>query len=61
MKDLVYFEGPSLVQESVNILWSAWVVQLAEHTTLGLGSGHDLKVHEFKPCMDVCTDSVEPA
>ena len=29
--------------------------------TLGFGSGHDLMVCEFEPCIGVCAGSVEPA
>ena len=25
------------------------------------GSGHDLRVHEFKPCVGLCAHSSEPA
>ena len=39
----------------------AWVTQLVQHPTLEFGSGHDLKVCEFKPHVKLCADSVEPA
>ena len=26
------------------VVWGSWVAQLMEHPTLGLGSGHDLRV-----------------
>ena len=39
----------------------AWVAQWVEHLTLDFGSGHNLIVHEFKPGIGLCTDSVEPA
>ena len=29
--------------------------------TLDFGSGHDLTVCEFEPCVGLCTDNVEPA
>ena len=32
-----------------------------KHPTLGFGSGHDLTVCEFKPHVELCTDSVESA
>ena len=35
----------------------AWVVK---HLTPGFSLGHDLMVHEFKPHIGPCTDSVEP-
>ena len=34
---------------------------LAKHLALDLGSGHDLTVHEFEPCVRLCADSDEPA
>ena len=30
----------------------AWVSQLVKHTTLDLGSGHDLTVRGFEPCVE---------
>ena len=41
--------------------WDAWVAQSVKHPTLGFGSGHDLMVHEFGPCIGLCADSEEPA
>ena len=41
-------------------LRGAWVVQVAKRLTLDLGSGHVLMVHEFKPCIRLCTDGTEP-
>ena len=38
-----------------------WVAQLVEHLTIDFGSGHDLTVHEFKPCSGLCADNVELA
>ena len=32
-------------------LWGAWVAQSVEHLTLDFGSGHNLTVHGFKPCV----------
>ena len=31
------------------------------HPALDCGSGHDLPVHEFKPCIGLLADSIEPA
>ena len=42
-------------------LWGAWVVRSVRHLALGVGSGHDLAVHEFEPCAGLCTASVESA
>ena len=38
--------------------WFSW---LSIYLILGFGSGHDLTVPGFKPCIRVCTDSVELA
>ena len=35
--------------------------QSVKHLTPDLGSGHDLTVHEFKPCLRLCANSVESA
>ena len=32
--------------------WGAWVTQSVKHE---FGSGHDLMVHGFKPCIGLCT------
>ena len=37
------------------------VAQSVKRVTLGLGSGHDLTVHETEPRVGLCADSVEPA
>ena len=37
------------------------MAQLVKRPTLDFGSGHDLMVGEFKPCVRLCADSVEPA
>ena len=37
------------------------VAQLVKCPTLGFGSGHDLRVCEFKPHTGLHTDSSEPA
>ena len=39
----------------------ARVAQSVNHSTFGFGSGHDLKVRVFEPCVWLCTDSVVPA
>ena len=41
--------------------WGAWVARLVECLTFDFSSGHDLMVHECKPLMGLCADSVEPA
>ena len=40
---------------------AAWVAQLVKRSILHFGSGRDLAVHGFKPCVGLCADSVEPA
>ena len=40
-------------------IWGAWVAQSVERLS-NFGSGHDLTVHEFEPCMGLCADSSEP-
>ena len=37
------------------------MVQLVKCPILDFGSGHDLTVLEFKPCIGLCIDSAEPA
>ena len=37
------------------------MAQSVKRQTLDFGSGHDLTVREFEPCMGLCADSVEPA
>ena len=39
----------------------AWVPQLVKCLTLDFGSGHDLTVRGFEPCVRLCADSAEPA
>ena len=41
--------------------WGTWVAQLVKHLPLNLGSGLDLTVCEFKPCIGLCADGTEPA
>ena len=36
------------------------MAQLVKHLTLDFGSGHDLTVHEFRPCVGLCANSSEP-
>ena len=36
------------------------MAQLVEHPTLEFGSGHDLMVRGFEPCVGLCTGSAEP-
>lgn len=38
----------------------AWLCRV-RRPNIDFGSGHDLTVHEFKPHMGLCADSVEPA
>ena len=38
--------------------WLSWLVT---RPTLGFGSGQDLTVPVFKPCIGLCTGSMEPA
>ena len=45
-----------------NLVWGAWVAQLVKHLVMSqFGSGHDLTVRGFKPCVRLCADSSEPA
>ena len=37
------------------------MAQSVKCPTLDFGSGHDLTVCEFEPCVTFCTDSAEPA
>ena len=37
------------------------MAQLVKCPMLDLGSGHDLMVHEFEPCVGLCADSTESA
>ena len=39
----------------------SWVAQSVKRQILGFSSGHDLMVHEFKPCSGLCADRAEPA
>ena len=42
-------------------LGGTWVTQSVKRLTLDFGSGHGLTVHEIKPRMGLCTNSMEPA
>ena len=37
------------------------MAQSVKHLTLDFSSGHACTVHGFKPCVELCADSVEPA
>ena len=37
------------------------MAQLVKCSTLDFGSGLDLTVREFEPCIGLCSDSAEPA
>ena len=37
------------------------MAQSVEHSTVHSGSGQDLVVRGFEPCIGLCTDSMEPA
>ena len=37
------------------------MAQLVKRLTLGFGSGYDLTVHEFEPCVGLLTVSKKPA
>ena len=51
--------GRTLVNKQLE--WGIWVAQLVKHPTHDFGSGHDLTVPEFEPCIRLCADSAEPA
>ena len=38
-----------------------WVAQSVKHPTLDFGSGHDLMVHGFKLCIELCANGAESA
>ena len=42
------------------ISWGAWVAWSVKQPTLDFSSGYDLTVHEIKPCIGLCTETVEP-
>ena len=37
------------------------MAQSVKRQMLGFSSGHDLMVHEFKPCIGLCADRAESA
>ena len=39
----------------------SWAAQSVKCPTLDFGSGHNLMVREFKPCVGLYADSAEPA
>ena len=43
-----------LLSALLTLPWGSQVVQLVEHPTLGLGSGHDLRVVRSSPVSWVC-------
>ena len=43
------------------VAWGTWVAHSVKLPALDFGSGHDLVVYEFEPCIELCADSVEPA
>ena len=53
-----YLEMLTLINRSFR---GTWVAQSVKHPALDFGSGHDLPVREFEPCVGLCTDIVEPA
>ena len=52
--------GSSLYYRKVTIQ-GTWVAQSVECLTINFCSGHDLRVCGIKPCIRLCTDSMEPA
>ena len=50
-----------LKKKNAHLCMSTWVAQLVKYLTLDFGSGHDLTVHEFKPCIRLASVSIEPA
>ena len=53
--------GAPLLELLFKIFWGTWVTQLVKHLTLDFGSGHELAVCEFTPCIRLHADSAEPA
>ena len=41
----------------IYLFGGTWVAQWGKHLTLGFGSGYDLMVHGFKPCIGLCAGS----
>ena len=49
------------INSTEETFWGApGVVQSVEHLTVDFGPSHDLTVSEIKPCVGLCTDSMEP-
>ena len=44
-----------------HMVWGSWVAQLVKHSTLHLGSGHNLTVCGIEPHVRFHADSTEPA
>ena len=44
---------------AIRNLSGAWAAQSVKQPTLGFGSGHDLTVCEFEPCVKLCSDSMD--
>ena len=55
------FQNVPYVTYKNHAIRGAWVAQSFKHSTLDLGSGHDLMVYECEPRIGFHTDSVEPA
>ena len=49
------------VRDKKGWIRGAWVARSIKWATLGFGSGHDLQVREFRPCVGLSADSMEPA
>ena len=63
MYTMLYVNYISIMEKKrgFDFKWGAYMAQLIECPTLDLGSDHDPKVCEIKPCIWLCTGSVEPA
>ena len=57
----IHMSNHHVVLFKIHNFRGTWVAQSVECLTLGFGSGHDLRVREFKPHVGLCTDSAEPA
>ena len=49
------------VRDKKGWIRGAWVARSIKWATLGFGSGHDPRVLEFRPCVGLSADSMEPA
>lgn len=55
----IYSEALGFVSVLLKVqAWGAWMALSVKPLTLDLGSGHDLLVHELKPCVELCPDGV---